>query len=127
MMQITPGTKFQSVEEYIAVFPENIQTVLQQLRNIIKKAAPQAEEVISYNMPAYKLNGILVYFAGYAQHIGFYPTSSGIETFKNEISAYKNSKGAIQFPLGKPLPSALIKKIVLFRVAETARKQSLKK
>jgi uncharacterized protein YdhG (YjbR/CyaY superfamily) len=126
-MQITPGTKFKSTDEYIAVFPENIQKILQQLRSIIKKAAPQATEVISYNMPAYKLNAILVYFAGYENHIGFYPTASGIEAFKKHFSDYKFSKGAVQFPIDKALPSALITEIVQFRVAETQEKQKAKK
>ncbi len=126
-MQITPGTKFKSTDDYIAVFPENTQKILQQLRSIIKKAAPQATEVISYNMPAYKLNGILVYFAGYENHIGFYPTASGIEAFKEQFSDYKFSKGAVQFPIDKPLPSALITEIVQFRIAQTQQKQKAKK
>ena len=125
-MQITPGTKFKSTDDYIAVFPENTQKILQQIRSIIKKAAPGAAEVISYNMPAYKLNGILVYFAGYENHIGFYPTASGIEAFKKHFSDYKFSKGAVQFPIDQPLPSSLIKKIVEFRVAETKQKQKTK-
>src|SRR5947209_3440530 len=104
-MQIKPGTKFKDADSYIAVFPESTQKVLQQLRSIIKKAAPDAEEVISYNMPAYKLNGILVYFAGYENHVGFYPTASPIQVFKEQLTAYKTSKGAIQFPLDEALPS----------------------
>ena len=114
-MKITPGTKFKNTDDYISVFPEATQEILQQLRNTIKKAAPEAEEVISYNMPAYRLNSILVYFAGYANHIGFYPTPSALEAFKKEIAVYKSSKGAVQFPLDKPLPLALITRIVEFR------------
>ena len=118
-MKITPGTKFKNTDEYISVFPEATQEILQQLRTTIKKAAPQAEEVISYNMPAYRLNSILVYFAGYANHIGFYPTPSALEAFKKEIAVYKSSKGAVQFPLDKPLPLALITRIVEFRAGQT--------
>jgi uncharacterized protein YdhG (YjbR/CyaY superfamily) len=126
-MQIKPGTKFKDVETYIAVFPEETQKQLQQLRNIIKKAAPTAEEVISYNMPAYKLNSILVYFAGYENHIGFYPTSSPMQVFAAELTAYKTSKGAIQFPLNEPLPTDLIKRIVKFRIEQTQQQKPVKK
>ena len=125
-MQIKPGTKFKSVDEYLSVFPAATKSVLQEMRDTIKKAAPQAEEVISYNIPAYKFNSILVYFAGYANHIGFYPTGSGIEAFKKEFSVYKNSKGAVQFPIDKPLPSALITKVVKFRINQTQQKQKNK-
>lgn len=111
-----------SVENYILSFPEEIQILLEQLRTIIRKSAPDAEEVISYHMPAYKLNGMLVYFAAHTNHIGFYPTPSGIEAFADDLKAYKTSKGAIQFPLGKPLPVKLIEKIVLFRVKENLNK-----
>jgi uncharacterized protein YdhG (YjbR/CyaY superfamily) len=113
---------FTSVEEYINTFPDEIKTLLEQLRQIIIKAAPQAEESISYNIPAYKLNGVLVYFAGYKKHIGFYPTNSGITAFSAELSAYKTSKGAVQFPLDKPLPVKLITRIVQFRVKENKEK-----
>ena len=125
-MQIKPGTKFKDADSYIAVFPERTQKMLQQLRSIIKKAAPAAEEVISYNMPAYKLNGILVYFAGYENHIGFYPTSLPMQVFKEELTAYKTSKGAIQFSLEDKLPADLIKRIVKFRTEQT-QQQKLKK
>jgi len=106
-----------SVDEYIAGFPGPIQNLLNTLRATIIKAAPEAEEVISYSMPAYKQNGILVYFAAFKNHIGFYPTASGIEAFKEKISGYKSAKGSVQFPLDKPLPLSLIKKIVQYRVA----------
>jgi uncharacterized protein YdhG (YjbR/CyaY superfamily) len=125
-MQIKPGTKFKDADSYIAVFPESTKKKLQQLRSIIKKAAPAAEEVISYNMPAYKLNGILVYFAGYENHIGFYPTSLPMQVFKEELTDYKTSKGAIQFSLDEPLPVDLIKRIVKFRIEQT-QQQKLKK
>jgi len=103
-------TKFKDVDSYIATFPKDVQTTLELVRNAIKSSAPKAEEVISYNMPAYKHFGMLVYFAGYKQHIGFYPTASGIAEFKNDLSKYKNAKGSVQFPLDKTMPLALIKK-----------------
>lgn len=109
-----------NTDEYIAGFPENIQRKLNDLRAAIKKAAPEAEESISYCMPAYKFNGMLVYFAAQKNHIGFYPTSSGVAAFKNELAGYKTSKGAIQFPLDKPLPLKLISTIVKFRVKENS-------
>lgn len=115
-----------TIDEYIASFPAETQILLEQMRSIIQKAAPKAEECISYQMPAYKLHGALVYFAGYQKHIGFYPTSSGIRVFQDEISNYKNSKGAVQFPLDKKLPVALITKIVKYRVKENIEKASLK-
>ena len=125
-MKITPGTKFKDTDEYISVFPEATQKILQQLRNTIKKAAPKAEEVISYNMPAFKQNTVLVYFAGYDNHIGFYPAPSALDAFKKEIAVYKNSKGAVQFPLDAPLPLALVTKMVKFRVAQTQEKKTKK-
>ena len=114
--------KFQTVDEYISAFPADVQAKLKSLRRAIRKAAPQAEEGISYQMPAFKLNGNLVYFAAYKNHIGFYPTSSGIEAFKKELSPYKWSKGAIQFPLDKPVPFDLVERIVVFRAKENLRK-----
>jgi uncharacterized protein YdhG (YjbR/CyaY superfamily) len=114
------------VDAYIACFPEATQKLLQQLRSTIRKAAPKAEESISYQMPAYKFNGVLVYFAGYEKHIGFYPTGAGIVHFQKEITSFKTSKGTIQFPLDKPLPLQLIKKIVAFRVQENIAKAALK-
>ena len=123
-MNITPGAKFKDTDEYISVFPETTQKILQQVRNTIKKAAPKAAEVISYNMPAFKQNTVLVYFAGYDNHIGFYPTPSALEAFKKEIAVYKSSKGAVQFPLNEPLPLALITKMVKFRVEQTQEKKA---
>ncbi len=110
--------KTENIDQYISEFPEHTQKLLQQMRTIIKKAAPKSEEVISYGMPAFKSHTILVYFAGYKNHIGFYPTSSGIRLFKDQFVDYKNSKGAVQFPLDKPLPIKLIKAITTFRVKE---------
>jgi uncharacterized protein YdhG (YjbR/CyaY superfamily) len=118
---------FDDIDNYIAAFPEKTRDLLEQLRVAIRKAAPRAEEVISYGMPAFRLNGILVYFAGCKNHIGFYPTASGIRTFKDEISEYKSSKGAVRFPLDKPLPLELIAGIVAFRVTENLQKHQSKK
>lgn len=115
-------TSLNEIDLYINTFPENVQALLQEMREIIKKAAPNAEEIMSYQMPAYKQKGRLVYFAGYKKHIGFYPYSSTIEKFKEEIKAYKNSKGAVQFPIDKPLPKELITKMVQFRVQEDLKK-----
>lgn len=114
----SPKNPIETVDGYLAGFSPGIRKILDQLRAVILKAAPQAEEVISYQIPAYKLHGMLVYFAAYAKHIGFYPTPSGIEKFRNELTGYKTSRGAIQFPLDKPLPVSLISKIVKFRVKE---------
>lgn len=114
-------------DEYISQFPAEVQAKLQELRSIIKKTAPEAEETISYAMPAFKLKGILVYFAGHKNHIGFYPTSSGIANFEKELSGYVTSKGTVQFSLNKPLPLDLIRMIVEFRVAENHQKAELKK
>lgn len=116
-----------NVDDYIKQFPEEVQEALQQLRKTIIKAAPKAEEVISYKMPAYKYQGMLVYFAGYKNHIGFYAAPAGHEAFKKELSVYKSGKGSVQFPLDKPLPVALIKKIVQFRVAQNEARMSEKK
>jgi uncharacterized protein YdhG (YjbR/CyaY superfamily) len=116
-----------NIDEYISGFPEEIQEIMEQLRVTIKKVAPQANEVISYGMPAFKLNGILVWFAAHTKHLGFYPKVSGIEVFREELSSYKCSKGAIRFPFDKPLPQELITKIVEFRVAENLQKVKTKK
>jgi uncharacterized protein YdhG (YjbR/CyaY superfamily) len=113
---------FTTMDEYIATFPKEMQSSLKELREVIKEEAPDAEERISYRMPAFFLNGVLVYFAGFKHHIGFYPTASGIQNFKKEISAYKNSKGAVQFPIDKPIPFDLVRKIVKFRASENLKK-----
>ena len=114
------------IDAYISGFPETIQKLLQEIRATIKKAAPQAEEVISYGMPAFRHNGVLVWFAAFKNHIGFYPIPSGIEAFKEELSAFKGTKGSIHFPLDKPLPVDLISRIVSFRLAENMIKESAK-
>jgi uncharacterized protein YdhG (YjbR/CyaY superfamily) len=111
-----------SIDEYISAFPDDVQKKLQEVREAIQQAAPNAKEVISYSMPAFKMKGILVYFAAFSQHIGFYPTASGIAAFQDEISIYKNAKGSVQFPLNKPIPLSLIRKIVKFRVKEDYEK-----
>lgn len=124
---LPPSQKFSSVDEYIAVFPPGTQAILQELRQTIKKAAPKAEEVISYNMPGYKLNGMLVWYAGYKNHIGFYPKPSGLKAFEKELSGYKSSKGAVQFPIDKPMPLSLVTKIVKMRIKENAEAAGKKK
>ena len=108
--------KFTTVDEYILSFPDPAQKMLLELRETVKELAPRVEEKISYQMPAYFLNGRLLYFAAFSRHIGFYPMVSGIETFESELAEYNHAKGSVQFPIGKPLPLKLIKKIVKFRV-----------
>lgn len=115
-------TKFSTIDQYILQYPSEVQLILQDLRQLIKNVAPEATEKISYQMPTFYLYGNLVHFAAYKSHIGFYPAPSGIEAFKAEISAYKNSKGAVQFPIDKPLPCELITSIVRFRVTENLRR-----
>jgi len=117
----------ESVSKYISGFPEETQQLLKQLRQTIITAAPEAEEVISYSMPGYKKNGMVVWFAGYSGHIGFYPGASGITAFKKELSVYKGAKGSVQFPLTKPLPLDLISNIVKFRISENQAKLDAKK
>lgn len=107
-----------SIQEYIEGFPPDVQKILQHIRTAIKKAAPKASEVISYGMPVFKLNKVLVYFAAGKNHIGFYPTPNPIKVFSKELEGYKTSKGAIQFPLDKKIPLTLISKITKFRVRE---------
>ena len=122
------GTKkIKTIDEYHASFPKNVRSILSELKKTIIKAAPGAEEVISYNMPAFKQNGMLVYYAAYKKHIGFYPTSTPIIFFKEELLTYKSSKGAIQFPLDKPLPLKLVTKIVKFKIKENREKELTRK
>jgi len=111
-----------TVDEYIAQAPPDVQPILHRIRAVIKAAAPDAVEKISYQMPGYFQNGRLVWFGVHKNHIGFYPNPSGIEVFKAELSVYKQSKGAVQFPLDKPMPYELISKIVKYRVAENSKK-----
>ena len=115
-------SEFNNVDDYIASYPEKTQEILRAVRSLIKKTAPDASERISYGMPGYKLNGRpLVYFAAFQKHIGFYPTDSGIRNFSAELSDYKHSKGAVQFPINKPVPFDLILKITKFRVKEVLK------
>lgn len=120
-------TNAKDVDKFIAGFPTDIQKLLVQLRTTIRKAAPKAEEKINYGIPTFTLNGNLVHFSASKNHIGFYPTPSGIEAFKKELSAYEGAKGSIKFPLDKPLPLTLITKIVKFRVKENLEKAKTKK
>jgi uncharacterized protein YdhG (YjbR/CyaY superfamily) len=117
---------FNSIDEYIATFPEDVQKKLEELRATIKACAPDAEEKISYQMPTFALKGNLVHFAAYKNHIGFYPTPSGIQAFKQELSIYEGAKGTVRFPIEAPLPLELIGKIVKFRVAENLKKAEKK-
>lgn len=119
--------KPENIDQYIANFPAATQKLLQQVRETIHLAVPDAKEVISYGMPAFKQKGILVYFAGYAKHIGFYPTGSGIEAFKDEFVNYKWSKGAVQFPLDQPMPLDLITRITKFKAERDLEKTPKKK
>jgi uncharacterized protein YdhG (YjbR/CyaY superfamily) len=115
--------KAETIDEYIADFPAEVQKIMQEIRTVIKKVAPTAEESISYAIPTFKLNGVyLVYFAGFKNHIGFYPAPVGMEAFKEEFSIYKTGKGSVQFPLNKPMPFDLITRIVEFRLEEALKK-----
>jgi uncharacterized protein YdhG (YjbR/CyaY superfamily) len=117
---------FTSIDEYIATFPQDIQGILEKLRSTIRKAAPNAEETINYQMPTFTLKGNLVHFAAFKKHIGFYPTPSGIEKFKKELSVYQGAKGSVQFPLDSPIPYGLVSKIVKFRVKENLERAEAK-
>lgn len=121
------NTAITTIDAYIATFPASTQALLQQMRSTIAKAAPKAEEAISYGMPTFKLQGNLVHFAGYKNHIGFYPAPSGIVNFAEDLKKYQTSKGAIQFPVDEKLPLALVTKIVKFRVKENLAKAAAKK
>ena len=118
----TPKT----IDEYIATFPNEVQQILGELRATIRKAAPDAEETINYQIPTFTLKGNLVHFAAYKKHIGFYPTPSGIEKFKEELAIFEGAKGSVKFPIDKPLPFGLISKIVRFRVIENLEKAATK-
>ncbi|HEY6626436.1 MAG TPA: DUF1801 domain-containing protein [Ignavibacteriaceae bacterium] len=119
--------RFETIDEYIKTFPKDIQKILELVRETIKEAAPNAEEAISYQIPTFKLNGNLVHFAAFKNHIGFYPAPSGQKAFEKELSGYKSGKGSIQFPIDKPMPLALIKKIVKYRVKENSTQIKKKK
>lgn len=114
--------KVNSINEYIQSFPIEIQTILNELRTLIQNAAPKAIEKISYKIPTFYLNGNLVHFAAFKNHIGFYPTPSGISKFSEQLKKYKTAKGSVQFPINQPLPRDLIKKIVEFRVKENIQR-----
>jgi len=116
----------QNIDEYIAGFPKDIQTILNETRGTIQKAAPNAEETINYGIPTFTLKGNLVHFAAFKSHIGFYPTPSGIEKFKKELSVYEGAKGSVKFPLDKPIPYDLITEIVKFRVKENLERAEAK-
>jgi uncharacterized protein YdhG (YjbR/CyaY superfamily) len=118
--------EYKSIDEYIRQFPPNVQEILEKLRGVIKKTAPEAVETISYQMPTFKLHGNLVHFAAFKNHIGLYPVPSGIEAFRQELSPYIAGKGTIQFPLDRPIPYDLIEKVVAFRVRENQIKHSEK-
>ncbi len=118
--------EIRTIDEYIAVFPRDIQERLVQMRATIKSAAPDATEKISYRMPTFFLNGNLVHFAAFKNHIGFYPTASGVAHFSTELASYQTSKGAIQFPLDQPIPFDLVARIVKFRVMENQQRAQAK-
>lgn len=119
-------TEPKTIDEYIAAFPDDVQEILQRVRATIRKAAPDAEETIKYRMPTFTLNGNLVHFAAYKNHIGFYPIPTGIDEFRDELSGYKMGKGSIQFPLDEPIPYDLIGRIVTFRVKENLERAEAK-
>ena len=119
--------KFNSIDEYIGLYPSEIQDILTTLRKVIKESAPGATEKISYQMPTFAVHGNLVHFAAYKKHIGFYPAASGVAAFTDKLVEYKTSKGAIQFPIDKPLPYELIREIVQFRVDENRKRAEDKK
>jgi uncharacterized protein YdhG (YjbR/CyaY superfamily) len=116
-----------TIDDYIAGFPPDIQEILEKIRTTIRQAAPDAEEAIKYQMPTFTLQGNLVHFAAFKQHIGFYPVPTGIEAFKEELSVYEGGKGSVRFPLDKPIPYNLIDQIVRFRVKETLEKAEAKR
>jgi uncharacterized protein YdhG (YjbR/CyaY superfamily) len=122
----TNQTAPQNIDEYIAGFPEEVQEILEKIRLTIRKAAPDAEETINYQIPTFTLKGNLVHFAAFQNHIGFYPTPTGIEKFKKELSVYEGAKGSVQFPLDQPMPLGLISKIVKFRVKENLERAASK-
>ena len=119
--------KATTIDEFIATYPKETQLLLDKMRATIQKAAPQATETINYGIPTFLLNGNLVHFSAFKKHIGFYPAPSGILAFRKELSKYKGAKGSVQFPLDKPLPLALISRIVKFRVKENMSKEKIKR
>jgi len=123
----TASASPKNIDEHIAAFPRDVQEILKQIRTTIKKAAPDAEEAIKYQIPTFVLNGNLVHFGAFKSHIGFYPTPSGIEAFKHVLAEYEGAKGSVQFPIDKPMPLSLIKRVVEFRVKEARAMSTAKK
>lgn len=121
------NTDYKTIDDYIAMQPQHVVIILEEIRQLIRNLVPEAEEKISYGIPTFKFLGNLVHFAAYKNHIGFYPGASGIEAFKDEISKYNNSKGTVQFAIDQPIPFELIKKITEFRINENTEKYNLKK
>jgi len=119
--------QFKTIDEYINTFPKDVRNILNELRQTIKEAAPEAEETINYQIPTFTLHGNLVHFAAFKNHIGFYPTPTGMEAFKKELSPYKGAKGSVQFPIDQPLPLPLIRRIVEYRVKENLERKQKKK
>lgn len=122
MNESAPAT----IDAYIAAFPDDVQAILQQIRRAVHEVAPEATEAIAYGMPTFRLHGNLVHFAAFKNHIGFYPVPSGIEAFQEELAAYKQGKGSVQFPLNRPMPYDLIRRIVEFRVRENTARAAAK-
>jgi uncharacterized protein YdhG (YjbR/CyaY superfamily) len=121
------ATKPENIDDYIDSFPPKVQKILQKIRKTIQKAAPDAEEAISYQMPAFKLNGYLIYFAGYQNHVSLYPAPRGAKEFKEELAAYEGGKGTVRFPLDTPVPYDLVTRIVKYRAKENLSKASAKR
>ena len=126
MKKVKPGATPQTVDDYLAALPEEARATLEKIRKAIKAAAPKATEVISYQMPMYKHHGMLVGFAAFKDHCSFFPGANPVATHKDELKAYETSKGTIRFPIGKPLPAALVKKLVKTRIAENEKRLSEK-
>jgi uncharacterized protein YdhG (YjbR/CyaY superfamily) len=127
MTRETSGDHGKTMDEYIAEFPKEVRDVLEELRRVIRESAPQAQEAMRYGIPTFRLNGNLVHFAAFKNHIGFYPTPSAINAFHTELSSYKLAKGTVQFPTGEPIPFDLVRKIVRYRVKENTEKKNRKK
>jgi uncharacterized protein YdhG (YjbR/CyaY superfamily) len=115
-----------TIDDYIAGFPPEVQTILERVRTLIREVAPEAKETISYQIPTFTLHGNLVHFAAFAKHIGFYPTPTGIAAFAEELSPYKGNKGSVQFPLDQPMPYELMRRMVEFRVRENRERAAAK-
>ena len=123
----TSGNHFKTIDDYIAEFPKNVRDVLEELRRVIRESAPDAKEAMRYGIPTFRLNGNLVHFAAFKDHIGFYPTPSAINAFNKELSRYKLAKGTVQFPIDEPVPFELVREIVSYRVKENSEMKNTKK